>query len=171
MSADYFVDISSVDPRTIAAEQSEAKARIRRLITTYASAPTVYRADSGTGETLGHPAEVMRCSKFTQIRLLTQRFLLNNYRSQGNITGGLMQAIVIGFVIMGLFWNLSDSLSDIESRNGLMYLCISMESYILMIILVERFCQRQRCLIANYKIIYTIHPLFLLPIFFPPRRN
>lgn len=147
--ADYFVDVSSVDPRSGDMDRSEAKARIRRLITAYASTPAVYRGDSGANETMlvaQTTLNIVRCSQFTQIRLLTQRFVLNNYRSQGNITGGLMQAIIIGFVIMGLFWNLSDSLSDIESRNGLMYLCISMESYILMIILVERFCTETKVL-------------------------
>jgi hypothetical protein len=43
---------------------------------------------------------------------------------------------------MGIFWQMADdTASAIRSRSGIMYLIVSSETYILMIILVERFCK------------------------------
>ena len=41
---------------------------------------------------------------------------------------------------MGLFWQLGDSSEGVQSRRGLLYIDVSMEFYILMIILIERYC-------------------------------
>jgi ABC-type multidrug transport system fused ATPase/permease subunit len=76
----------------------------------------------------------------TQVYYLTQRFTSNNFRDTSSAWGGVIQAFVLGFVVMGIFFQLSDSLEDIESRNGLLYIVCSMEYYISMIILVERYC-------------------------------
>jgi hypothetical protein len=47
----------------------------------------------------------------------------------------------MGIMIMGIFWNLADNnLSAIRSRYGLSYIIISAEPYILMIILVQKYC-------------------------------
>ena len=74
-----------------------------------------------------------------QVFYLTMRFLRQHYRDPGNVAGGLLQAVVLGSVVMCIFWDLGDSQSDIESRTGLLYIAVSMEYYIFMIILIERY--------------------------------
>ncbi len=80
-------------------------------------------------------------SWFQQFYLLVQRFWVNNLRDASHISGGLIQGICLGLMVMGIFWDLGESVTSIESRSGLIYINVSMEQYILMIILVERYCR------------------------------
>jgi ABC-type multidrug transport system fused ATPase/permease subunit len=75
-----------------------------------------------------------------QVLQLTVRFVTNNYRDPSNVLGGLLQACLLGLLVMVIFWQLGDSLEDTSSMNGLLYIVISMEPYICSIILVERYC-------------------------------
>ncbi len=143
--ADYFVDISSVDPRSKEVEM-ESKAVVQRLIVAYethaskqskvsSSAP---QHQNGQSSTIPSPITMYQASWLQQVSFLTQRFATNNYRDSSNMIGGLIQAICLGLVVMVIFWQLGDSVQDVESMNGLEYIVISMEPYIVNIILVER---------------------------------
>ena len=155
--ADYFVDISSINYSTSIIYQ-ESKQRIEHLINvfhenqmhmclSYATSRSEqqpspkyhHERNHSTSSTSDHALEY-RTNWFLQVKLLTNRFFKNNYRDYSNTLGSLLQAVVLGLIVMGIFWQLSNSISDIENRNGLLYIVISMEYYITTIILVERFC-------------------------------
>jgi ABC-type multidrug transport system ATPase subunit/ABC-type multidrug transport system permease subunit len=78
-------------------------------------------------------------SYFTQFFYLVERFLVNNFRDIGDFYGGIIQAVVIGLIVAGIFWQLGNSQEDVESREGLMYIVISMENYMTMIIFLARY--------------------------------
>ena len=149
--ADFYVDISSVDHRSMESERVSAQ-RVKLLANAYkankatvsttstTSPPDVSLSAASRGEGPRAVGVPYVCPWTRQVWLLTTRFLVNNLRSGANIAGGILQAVLMGVVIMLIFFHLTDSLEDIESRNGLIYLSVSMECYILMIILVERYC-------------------------------
>ena len=55
-----------------------------------------------------------------------------------HIIGGLFKSALLGIIIMGIFYQLGNSERDIQSRSGLMYIFISTEAYIMLIVLVQR---------------------------------
>lgn len=151
--ADYFVDISSVDPRSVGGER-DSRAVVASLIKAYeahtgklesAVKPVVLLAAEGRVMSETQPQNTLhRASWLLQVTQLTSRFYTNNYRDSSNIMGGLLQAVCLGLIVMGIFWQLGDSLADVNSMNGLLYIVISMEPYIVNIILVERYCSELR---------------------------
>lgn len=140
--ADYFVDISSIDPAKPPNEIQKEVEKLQHLIDIFnQNNNNLLSQKISNFDNLVIPVSTAYNSTWAiQIFYLTYRFLLNNIRSKGNIIGGLLQSLSLGLIIMGIFWNLNNSLEDIESRNGLMYLVSSMEPYILLIIFVERYC-------------------------------
>jgi ABC-type multidrug transport system ATPase subunit len=160
--ADYFVDISSIDPALSSSKEIQNELnKLQILIDTFHqtnnsnsnNGPSANIKSlsngflvAGDGVVAAATATATASGAYNsswpvQIYYLTLRFFLNNFRSKGNVLGSLLQSISLSVVIMGIFWNLSESsLEDIESRNGLMYLVSSMENYILLIIFVERYC-------------------------------
>jgi ABC-type multidrug transport system ATPase subunit len=170
--ADYYVDLSSVDNQS-AAHLQQSRARVAALVAAYnefqlrmclsiatlhsedASSPkSRSREQSGKNSRAGSDEPFMaaghkdvleyRAPWAQQVRLLVARFVTNNVRDASNALGGLLQALALGLVVMGIFWQLGDSEADTETRNGLMYITVSMEYYITTIILVERFCGELR---------------------------
>ena len=149
--ADFFVDISSVDPRSLKSER-ESQERLDKLVTAFKGYQNFSLAADSLRDNLGSLKSILSMDSIAtssqrttpsfclQVYLITKRFSLNNYRSSGHLWGGVVQASFLGCFIMGLFWMLEDSLADVESRSGLLYLSVSMEYYILMIILLERYC-------------------------------
>lgn len=167
--ADYFVDISSIDTRSVGDLQA-SRERVSKLVESFhefqmrmtlsiASArsedlvPSPKMREKNSWKTSrksafsdpNAPSEY-RPSWYTQVYFLVGRFVRNNFRDMFSALGGLLQAIVLGLIVMAIFFQLSDDLEDIESRNGLLYITVSMEYYILMIILIERYCTELKVL-------------------------
>lgn len=138
--ADYFVDLSSVDIED-GNNKMESIQRVNNLIDSFskhsANEPWVpILSNYESTLVVYHP------SWFVQVWLLYSRLFLNNFlRNPVLFFGSLGQALILGLVVMAIFWQLDESTTSIESRGGLMYICISMESYILMIISIERYCR------------------------------
>lgn len=165
--ADYYVDISSVDNQN-AAHLQQSRTRVTALVAAFnefqlrmclsiatarsdeppspmsKSRDRGFNARPGTSGTAfgdkGKDRLEYRAPWTQQVRLLLARFVTNNRRDASNLLGGLLQAAALGLIVMGIFWQLSDSVADIETRNGLLYITVSVEYYITTIILVERFC-------------------------------
>jgi ABC-type multidrug transport system ATPase subunit/ABC-type multidrug transport system permease subunit len=151
--ADYFVDISSIDPALSSPKEIQNELqKLQILIDTFHQTnntsspssdeenPDEFTVKATGGGAMEGASGAYNSSWPIQIYYLTYRFFLNNFRSKGNVLGSFLQSLSLSLIIMGIFWNLGDSLEDIESRNGLMYLVSSMENYILLIIFVERYC-------------------------------
>jgi ABC-type multidrug transport system ATPase subunit len=159
--ADYYIDQSSIDK-----DNPDSVKRVRLLIDEYNKDKDILQQEVQRGLFVGtstvlnkspvEPSELSHISLaslngninalggiswFQQFLLLLKRFFVNNLRDTSHMSGGLIQAICLGFMVMGIFWNLGESVTDIESRSGLLYINVSMEQYILMIILVERYCR------------------------------
>ena len=146
--ADYFVDLSSIDVRDVKNAKID-KIRIENLINeakkeenfslNHVQLPLKidsYDKQDDDKLVVQHPT-----SWFYQVYVLSMRFLKNNWRNPSDIAGGFIQAFVMGIMIMGIFWYLADdNISAIRSRYGLSYIIISAEPYILMIILVKKYC-------------------------------
>jgi len=146
--ADYFVDLSSIDVRDVINAKVD-RIRLEHLIIetkkeenfslNHVQLPLkIGNYDNKDDNTLNLQQHT---SWFYQVYVLTMRFLKNNWRNPSDIAGGLIQAFVMGIMIMGIFWDLADdNISAIRSRYGLSYIIISAEPYILMIILVQKYC-------------------------------
>lgn len=157
--ADYFVDLSSIDTRSTD-EVHASRARVDKLVDSFNEFQmrmTLSVASMRSEDLIPSPkmkekrsrkeaffatVEPMeyRASWNAQVYYLVGRFFRNNFRDLFGALGSLMQAIVLGLIVMAIFFQLTDDLADIESRNGLLYITVSMEYYILMIILIERYC-------------------------------
>ena len=156
--ADYFVDISSVDTRS-AKDLEESKARVNSLILSFvdnqkhvpelealSTSLVIDQSESveeaGQTEAVVNQVQVLafRPSWFAQVYHLVCRFFNNNFRDFSSSLGLVVQAVALGLVVMGIFWQLDDSLAGINSRRGLMYITVTIECYILTIILVEKYC-------------------------------
>ena len=140
--ADYFVDLVSIDNRTQKTELIDKK-RVKYL----ENMSQIHLKSKTDMISLIIPNESMmktinesqfQCDWFNQIFILTKRFYLNNYRNKLYIYGGMIQSIALGLIIMGIFYHLTDTIQDITSRTGLMYVSISALPYILLIVLIER---------------------------------
>ena len=148
--ADYFVDLASIDIRNIKNTKLD-KVRVEKLI--YESFQqenfhlnqaqvlfTEQEDDECNDINISDDIE-NHTSWFYQVFVLLYRFSINNWRDSSNIFGGIIQAFIMGLIIMGIFWNMGDdNQSAIRSRYGLSYIIISAEPYILMIILVQKYC-------------------------------
>lgn len=165
---DFFIDISSYDG-TSKYTAADSLHRIRLLVLAYSrsctevgekstittttgrsiTTPSAYERDTSATQIYNQSAD---CYKFdselvhqeylsagTQLYLLTRRFSVATFREYMNLFGNICQALFLSLFIMGIFWNLGNNVTDIETRNGLLYLVISMEYYIYMIILVEKY--------------------------------
>jgi hypothetical protein len=53
-------------------------------------------------------------------------------------------------VVMAIFWQLDETQAGIESRNGLLYIVVGVEYYILMIILLERYIGEIKVILYYY---------------------
>ena len=143
--ADFFVDISSIDIRNSKNTKLDKK-RVEKLIDEsfkvenfHLNQAQVTLIDDECKDIIDD-INLNQTSWFYQVFVLLHRFLISNWRDPLNIMGGIIQALVMGLIIMGIFWNLeSDNQSAIRSRYGLSYIIISAEPYILMIILVQKY--------------------------------
>lgn len=159
--ADYYIDQSSIEK-----DNPESVQRVRLLIEEFNKDKDILQQEVEDGMIMNeivttnpsaaNKTEISQMSLasmsdkinpstgigwFQQYILLLQRFWVNNWRDTSHISGGLIQAICLGLMVMGIFWQLDESITGIESRSGLIYINVSMEQYILMIILVERYCR------------------------------
>jgi len=168
--SDYFVDLSAIDPKN----EKESSLRVRSLEDAFtlsssssaaAAAATTATSTSSSSSSSNvvvatTSSSVPLASWFTQVSVLTRRFFLNTFRDVGNIGGGLFQALILGLVIMGIFWRMDESPSAVRSRYGLSYIVISAEPYIFMIICVERFCKGEMS--KSHALHHSLSPLLLL---------
>lgn len=147
------MDISSLDSQSEMEMQSAR--RVQELVRLYRDRATnapVVEANHNVDHATVLATRSYAVPWTVQCYLLTWRFILNSYRSRSNVLGGFVQAMAISLVTMGLFWQLSeDALDDIEARNGLLYLVSSLEYYILMIILIERYCTELKVFDREYQ--------------------
>lgn len=142
--ADYIVDISSVDPRDGAARAASTR-RVRRLEREFrracdsradleagAAAAGVISAaplPSAQPELPGKPEqpqrrvqmETYKAPWLLQVTTLVGRFMRNSYRDTSAAAGGLLQAAVLGIVIMAIFWQLGNDPASVRSRFGVVY--------------------------------------------------
>ena len=156
--ADYFLDISSIDPaedskfdveKASSIIPSPSKARVRYLIrafrkhqnrtnsTSSFSAPLAMEETSAASSPL---AAVRNIPWLEQVQVLTLRSFMNTYRDPWNLIGGIAQTLLLSFIITAIFWQVPDTPAGIESLNGLLYIVATLEPYIFLLILVERYC-------------------------------
>lgn len=148
--ADFFVDLVSIDPRNAETMRVD-KERVSKI---EESAKSTYTSNfleiSTTCQSF--PVEKndssVTCKRawIDQVFILTNRFYKNAFRDYRALLGNVSQSFGLGIVLMGLFWNLQSNLQDIQSRPGLVYISISQEPYILMIILIERYSNEVKIL-------------------------
>jgi hypothetical protein len=60
------------------------------------------------------------------VYFLSWRFLLNEYQDQSNIFGGIFQALILGFSVKAIFYQLPNNTQQgIVSKAGLIYIAAS----------------------------------------------
>lgn len=168
--ADYFIDLTGVD-NSSPEKRSSSQARLDHLLTAYhhnqqtqTTAPHVISVESA----------VPSISWMEQVGVLCRRLLLTTRRDSSHVYGALGQALIEGLVVMTIFWQLPMTVSGISSRSGVSYIVVSVEYYILMIILIQRYCYELRLLVDRElqdglyhpTAYYAAHWLVSWPLFF-----
>lgn len=184
--ADFFIDLVSIDTSNLEMKHS-CLARVDLLIQAYNSVKkTVHSAGSFSAPLASLQVQPPKgISWFQQVVLLIGRFSLNEYRDTSNLYGGIMQALLLAVICMSIFWQLGDDAQGISSRTGLFYIDVSMENYMLMVILIERYCRELKVydrelqdmlyhpsayyvghIIANLPLFFIISVCFSVPVYF-----
>jgi hypothetical protein len=153
--ADYYMDISSVDPAeeeegrephcaSTSPSVSPSRARVRFLVQAFQkhclSAKSSAQSEKGECMEVSVDKGDYASTWTDQVKTLSQRALMNTLRDPWNFVGGMIQALLLSVVITAIFWQLPESFAAIESRCGLLYITTTLLPYILMISLVERYC-------------------------------
>jgi len=79
-----------------------------------------------------------------QVATLTGRFAINYQRDWRYSAGAAVQALVLGLVIMSIFWHLPASEEGVMSRYGLCYIIIVAHYYNLLVSFMERYCNEMK---------------------------
>jgi ABC-type cobalamin/Fe3+-siderophores transport system ATPase subunit/ABC-type multidrug transport system permease subunit len=189
--ADYFIDIASIDGSSIETKMRD-KIRVQRLIQAF---DKDFHARTHVVEVVDHSpvasietknvSEVSYVSWFSQVVVLTHRFSRNSFRNIGFFFSSLTQVILMSLVLAAIFWDLGNSIDDIQSRKGLLYMAISMENYLLLVVSVERYGNDLRIFdrelqdkmyqtsayftahfLANLPLLLLMPILYILPIYY-----
>ena len=152
--ADYYMDISSIDPIQDSIDnqsilESPSKARVKHLVRSFQNYNSNFTSDNiatptHQQQTNTDQPPIQISAKYAtgwtrQVSTLTQRCYMNTYRDPWNLIGGIGQSMLLSAVITAIFWQLPDSLTATESRCGLLYITTTLEPYIFLLILVERY--------------------------------
>ena len=146
--ADYFMDLSSIDPSEEKIDfegtsMTPSKARVRYLVQSFRESGVSLPAPSIEIIHMNAVGETFEGSKSVpwvqQLKTLTMRSFMNTYRDPWNLIGGIAQSLLLSLIITAIFWQLPNSISGIQSLFGLLYIITTLEQYIFLLILVERY--------------------------------
>ena len=133
--ADWYLDVSSVDTRSAAAE-AETKARVDALVAAWTermaqqSGYEQEQVDTRMlfGHAGGHRADDAP-GLATQTAVLFRRNVLNSARDTLTLAGLVAESVVIAVLIGAVFYHLDGSGSSMISRGTLVYLVGSLQTY------------------------------------------
>jgi hypothetical protein len=148
--ADYYMDLSSIDPSEDKIDvdgmsMTPSKARVRYLVQAFkqrdmiSSAPN-FQVIHTSPAVIQSEGTSKKVPWVQQLRTLTVRSFMNTYRDPWNLIGGIAQSLLLSFIITAIFWQLPNTISGIQSLFGLLYIITTLEQYIFLLILVERYC-------------------------------
>ena len=157
--ADYFVDLSSVNSKSISVEQIDVE-RVRKLVQ-ISKKNSLYTNDENDDSykdegslqvraaidemTYSNRILNLTCLDWlNQVYTLLRRFSLNDFRDSGNIRGVFLQAVVLGLIRMFVFWQLDEDFASVKSRTGLMHMTLTGLPYILLILWCYRYTEELR---------------------------
>ncbi|PQE26531.1 ABC transporter protein [Rutstroemia sp. NJR-2017a BBW] len=139
--AEFLIDIAAIDNRSPELE-AESSERVDRLKSAWVeenarlfqdnekeaanAAPTTQNT-STTGRSQQHSPFIR------QTRVLTARTLLTTYRDPMGMGGSLVEAIGMGIMSGWVFFNLSEDLSGIRSREGALYNAAALQGYLILL--------------------------------------
>ncbi|RYH13780.1 hypothetical protein EON65_34830 [archaeon] len=141
--ADFFIDLTAVDG-VGEVERKESVERVGMLLNAYTN--TMHSHTHNIDNTIAsmqlltlETAEPT-ASFYTQLGVLIRRLYVCTIRDLSHVYGSLIQATLLGLIVMGIFYDIPDTSEGISSRSGLMYIDVSMEMYMLMIICIQKLC-------------------------------
>lgn len=144
--ADYYIDLTAID-RSSAARRVEGEKRLQTFLLACQDharkskqAGFLLLKEVGGGEVVQERARPTT-SWARQCLVLTHRLTVCQRRDWSTFLGSILQSLFEGVLIMGIFWQLPLDTSGISSRSGLAYISISAQYYLLMLVLVERYCR------------------------------
>ncbi|PQE19330.1 ABC transporter protein [Rutstroemia sp. NJR-2017a BVV2] len=139
--AEFLIDIAAIDNRSPELE-AESSERVDRFKSAWVEenarlfqdnekkatnvTPTTQNA-STTGTSQQHSPFIR------QTRVLTARTLLTTYRDPMGMGGSLVEAIGMGIMSGWVFFNLSEDLSGIRSREGALYNAAALQGYLILL--------------------------------------
>eukprot|EP01031_Cornospumella_fuschlensis_P032249 gene32249-39004_t len=141
--ADFFIDLTAVDGLG-ETERKESVERVSMLLNAYTN--NMHSHTHNIDNTISsmqlltlEDAEPT-ASFYTQLDVLIRRLYVCTVRDLSHVYGSLIQATLLGLIVMGIFYDIPETSEGISSRSGLMYIDVSMEMYMLMIICIQKLC-------------------------------
>ena len=142
--ADWYLDVSSVDTRSPAAEAA-TKARVDSLVAAWAERMEASECGSGEQDTVmlfGHAGGHRAADApglAVQTRVLFKRNVLNSARDTLTLAGLVAESVVIAVLIGAVFYHLDGSASSMISRGTLVYLVGSLQTYQFLVFCIYMF--------------------------------
>lgn len=133
--AEFVIDIAAVDNRTPELE-AETTARLDSLKAAWRIESEVrFPPLEGIAEMRKrkrHLQATTHAGFLRQVRILTDRTLKVTYRDPLGMTASLLEAIIMGLVIGYLFYNVGRDQAGIRSREGLLYIAVGLQGYLIL---------------------------------------
>ncbi|KAL5091533.1 hypothetical protein Trisim1_003135 [Trichoderma cf. simile WF8] len=132
--AEFVIDIAAVDNRTPELE-AETSTRLESLKAAWRiESESRFPALQGIAEMRRnkHSKATTHAGFLRQVRILTDRTLKVTYRDPLGMTASILEAIIMGLVIGYLFYNVGRDQAGIRSREGLLYICVGLQGYLIL---------------------------------------
>jgi hypothetical protein len=160
---DFFLDLISIDRRSVAAERQSLE-RIEHLVQHFARSQSSAALDSSLSrlaDMIDESADQQACAGsacapalptsatfqlddstrgrinyFAQIGVLFERTMLNMARDRMVILSRVLEAIVLGFLVGLIFFQLDDTPSGIKSRIAALYSSTALQPFLIMLSII-----------------------------------
>ncbi|EHK23803.1 uncharacterized protein TRIVIDRAFT_45576 [Trichoderma virens Gv29-8] len=133
--AEFVIDIAAVDNRTPELE-AETSTRLEGLKAAWRiESESRFLPLEGIAEMRKrkrHSQATTHAGFLRQVRILTDRTLKVTYRDPLGMTASILEAIIMGVVIGYLFFNVGRDQAGIRSREGLLYICVGLQGYLIL---------------------------------------
>ncbi len=141
--ADYFIDISSIDSRSVETEQTSTE-RVKRLVNEWKPvADTKFNDEivSLKQITTSQRRKISRESKAPlsrEILILIKRTTILTSRDLTGTLGLYLEALVLGTIVGWVFYKPGDSLTGIRTTAGALYTATALQGYLLLLFEIYR---------------------------------
>eukprot|EP01119_Soliformovum_irregulare_P022241 TRINITY_DN756_c1_g1_i2.p1 TRINITY_DN756_c1_g1~~TRINITY_DN756_c1_g1_i2.p1 ORF type:complete len:570 (-),score=129.53 TRINITY_DN756_c1_g1_i2:1856-3445(-) len=138
--AEYMLDISSIDNRTVEAEK-KTQVQLENLVEKWKENSGNFQNQESLIETAKIQSNFAgrRQNYFSEILTLTSREFFNTSRERVPLISDIVATIFLAICVGGIWYQLEDDLAGIQSRTGLLYVVGVLRLYLVLLLGLYRY--------------------------------